>query len=77
MGANGTDGVLVIDCGECALEGTAACADCVVTWLVDREPGDAVVIDVAEVRALRALEHGGLVPTLRHAPRAAGDRGRC
>ena len=78
MGATGTDEVLVIDCGECVLEGTDACADCVVTWLVDREPGDAVVIDVAEVRALRALEQGGLVPTLRHARRtiAAADGSR-
>ena len=75
MGANGTDGPLVIDCADCVLEGTDACADCVVTWLVEREPGDAVVIDVAEVRALRALEQGGLVPTLRHRARAvAADR---
>jgi hypothetical protein len=70
MAETRTDDVLVIDCAECVLEGTDACADCVVTWLVDREPGDAVVIDVAEVRALRALELGGLVPSLRHTFRA-------
>ena len=75
MRATGTDEVLVIDCAECVLEGTDACGDCVVTWLVDREPGDAVVIDVAEVRALRALEHGGLVPTLRHTLRTSGGSG--
>jgi hypothetical protein len=62
----GRAAVLRIDCAECVLEGSEACADCVVTWLVGREPGTAVVIDVAEVRALRALEHGGLVPSLRH-----------
>lgn len=67
-----TDEPLVIDCATCALEDTEACGDCVVTWLVGREPGDAVVIDVAEVRAFRALEVGGLVPTLRHRPRASG-----
>jgi len=67
--------VLVIDCAECVLEGTDACSDCVVTWLVDREPGDAVVIDVAEVRALRALEVGGLVPTLRHTARGSRRSG--
>jgi len=66
---NGTDGVLVIDCAECALEHTDACEGCVVTWLVDRDPGTAVVIEAAEVRALRALEIGGLVPRLRHSPR--------
>ena len=75
MRATGTDDVLVIDCAECVLEGTDACGDCVVTWLVDREPGDAVVIDVAEVRALRALEHGGLVPMLRHTLRPAERSG--
>lgn len=63
------DGVLRIDCAACALEDTAACTDCVVTWLVEREPGEAVVIDVAEVRALRTLQQGGLVPELRHQAR--------
>ena len=63
------DGVLRIDCAACALEGTDACVDCLVTWLVDREPGVAVVIDVAEVRALRSLQEGGLVPRLRHRTR--------
>jgi hypothetical protein len=72
QGEPGDPGVLRIDCAECVLEGTEACADCVVTWLVDREPGEAVVIDVAEVRALRTLGEGGLVPRLRHRPRAAG-----
>lgn len=61
--------VLSIDCAACALEHTDACTDCVVTWLVDREPGEAVVIDVAEVRALRTLQEGGLVPQLRHRAR--------
>jgi hypothetical protein len=57
---------LSISCGECVMEGTAACSDCVVTFLLDREPGDAVVIDVTEARALRLLAQGGLAPTLRH-----------
>ena len=56
---------LRIDCDECVAQGTAACADCVVTHLC-REPGDAVVIDVEEARALRLLARGGLVPELRH-----------
>jgi Zn-finger protein len=69
MGTYGADGALVIDCAECALEHTDACHDCVVTWLVERDPTTAVVIDAAEVRALRALQAGGLVPTLLHSPR--------
>ena len=57
---------LTISCSECAMEGTAACEDCVVTFLCSREPGEAVVIDVDEIRALRLLERGGLAPALRH-----------
>ena len=58
--------VLRISCADCTMEGTDACADCVVTFLCSREPGEAVVIDVEEVRALRLLERGGLAPALRH-----------
>lgn len=57
---------LTIDCGRCQLRDTAACADCVVTFICSREPEEAVVVDVAEVRALRLLGGAGLVPELRH-----------
>lgn len=60
------DSSLFISCDECVMEGTSACEDCVVTFLCDRDPGDAVVIDVTEIRALRLLEQGGLAPALRH-----------
>jgi len=59
-----------IDCAECVMAGTAACTDCVVTFIVEREPGDAVVVDAEAERALRALGEGGLVPRLRHRSRA-------
>ena len=65
------DAVLRIDCAECVLENTDACADCVVTWLVDHGDHGVVVVDLSEVRALRALQHGGLVPELRHRRRHA------
>ena len=58
--------VLTIDCDECALEGTAACDDCVVTFLLGAERSTSVVIDMAEARAVRMLGDAGLVPTLRH-----------
>jgi hypothetical protein len=58
---------LTIDCGECVMAGTSACDDCIVSFIVGREPGDAVVIDAEEERALRTLSNGGLVPRLRHA----------
>jgi hypothetical protein len=58
---------LTIDCDDCRHQGTEVCADCVVTYLCDREADDAVVIDVAEIRAVRLLSAAGLVPGLRHA----------
>jgi len=60
-----------IDCDDCRMQQTAACADCVVSFIVGREPGDAVIIDVAEARAVRLLARAGLVPDLRHEPAAA------
>ena len=44
----------------------AMCDDCVVTFLVDRQPEDAVVVDADEARAVRLLERAGLVPGVRH-----------
>ena len=48
--------VLRISCDECLMQGSEVCADCVVTFLCTREPDDAVLVDVAEVRALRLLQ---------------------
>jgi hypothetical protein len=59
-------GSLVIDCDECVMRHTAACADCVVTALCGHEHGTALVVDAAEGRALRLLGSAGLVPVLRH-----------
>lgn len=56
---------LVIDCGQCAQQGTDRCNDCVVTFVLEREPEDAVVIDAHEARAMRLLEEAGLLPSLR------------
>jgi hypothetical protein len=64
--------VRTIDCDDCAMAHTSACDDCVVSFILRREPGDAVVIDAEEERALRALQSGGLVPELRHHPRRVG-----
>lgn len=61
---------LTIDCAECVMEGTGACGDCVVTFVVGRSPGDALIIDAAVERDLRALGSAGLVPDLRHRARA-------
>ena len=61
---------LTIDCDCCQLQGTDACDDCVVSFLLEREPDDAVVIDADEARAMRMLERAGLVPSLRFTSRA-------
>lgn len=60
---------LHIDCDECVMQGTEACDDCVVTFICSREPGEAVVVDVAEARAIRLLSGAGLLPELRHVRR--------
>jgi hypothetical protein len=61
---------LRIDCDECVMHDTDACSDCVVSFIVKRQPGDAIVVDVAEQRALKALGERGMVPRLRHRARA-------
>lgn len=60
---------MLIDCGECTMKNTAACDDCIVTFLLDRPEG-AVVFDVAEERALRVLGDSGLAPPNRFQPAA-------
>lgn len=57
---------LTIDCATCSQRHTSTCDDCMVTFFCSREPGDAVVIDLGEFRALKVLGDSGLVPPLRH-----------
>jgi len=57
---------LSLDCDTCVMRDSSACDDCVVSFIVRRDPGDAIVIDVDEARALRTLAGEGLVPRLRH-----------
>ncbi len=60
-----TDEVLTIDCDQCVMQHTDACDDCVVTFLCTPREQQAVVVDVAEARALRLLADTGLAPPLR------------
>jgi len=57
---------MTIDCGTCTRQNTPTCDDCVVNFIVNREPEEAVVIDVAEFSALKRLQSAGLVPDLLH-----------
>lgn len=60
------DQVVHIDCDACALQGSEACGDCVVSFLLDLEERRPVVVDLAEARAMRVLGDAGLAPPLRH-----------
>lgn len=67
---------IVIDCSTCVMFESAHCAECMVTYLCSdateqlhlepRPETTAVVFDLAELRAMKALSEAGLVPTLRH-----------
>jgi hypothetical protein len=55
-----------IDCTDCSHRQTAVCDDCVVSFIIGRQPDDAIVVDADEARAVRLLEQAGLVPGVRH-----------
>jgi len=56
------DEPLTIDCDECAAQHTDACADCVVSFIVGREPGKPIEFERGEANAMRLLADAGLVP---------------
>ncbi len=60
-----------VSCDDCARQRSAACEDCLVSFVLRCEPNDAVVIGADEARAVRLLARAGLVPSLRFASRAA------
>ena len=57
---------LSVSCNDCEFDGTDTCNDCVVSFLLNREPEDAIVFDASVARAVRLLNGVGLVPELRH-----------
>ncbi|HVL80736.1 MAG TPA: hypothetical protein VM840_03990 [Actinomycetota bacterium] len=57
---------MLIDCDECQMQGTHHCDDCIVTVLMRADdPGDAIVFDAEEERAVRTMASVGLVPEIR------------
>ena len=72
QGRPASEPTFTIDCDQCCMQGTDACGDCVVTYVCSREPGDALIVDLGEYRALEMLAESGLVPTLRHQRRRSG-----
>lgn len=61
-----TTSSLIISCDDCVMAASDACADCIVTFLCEREPDEAVIIDADEARAVRLLSRVGLTGGLRH-----------
>lgn len=61
---------MVIECANCVQQGTGDCEDCLVSFVLGRDPDDAVVIDAQEARAVRLLEGAGLLPKLRYQEQA-------
>lgn len=57
---------MLIDCESCAMRETAACEDCVVTYLLDEAPVD---LTEKQTTALVNLAEQGLVPGLKLVPR--------
>lgn len=66
-----SEDTLTVDCATCVARSTAACGDCLVTFICDRRPEEAVVLSLDEVRTMRLLADAGLVPSLRHSERSA------
>ncbi len=55
---------MLISCDDCRKQGTDACNDCVVTYILDK-PGGAVVFDAEQERAIREMARAGLLPDVR------------
>lgn len=65
MSENWESTELVLDCSDCAMQGTTACEDCVVSYVLDGSKG-ALVFDVEQERALRSMSGAGLLPEVRY-----------
>jgi hypothetical protein len=59
-------GPLEVDCNTCVMKDTDACDDCLVSFICDRDPQEAVIITIDELRSMRSLNQAGLVPGLKH-----------
>jgi len=64
---------MLISCDDCRMQGTDACSDCVVSFILDKPEG-AVVFDAAQERAIREMSRAGLLPDVRWQARPDGPR---
>jgi len=63
--ANASKDSITVDCDSCRGRELGDCQDCVVSFILGREPDDALIIDAEEARAVRLLGSAGLLPPLR------------
>lgn len=61
---------MLIDCNDCRMQDTAACEDCVVTFVL-HEADQPVSIDREHAEVLELLAEEGMVPGLRLVRRSA------
>jgi len=64
------DRCLTISCDDCSKQCSAACDDCVVTFVLREErddvPDDGLMLDIDQIRVVRLLGKAGLVPDLKY-----------
>lgn len=60
---------LTISCDNCSMQCSAACDDCVVTFLLrdgaDHHEHETLVLDLEQARVVRMFGNAGLVPDLK------------
>jgi hypothetical protein len=61
---------MLIDCNDCCMQDTAACEDCVVSFVL-HDADQPVAIDTHHAEVLEMLAEEGLVPGLRLIRRSA------
>lgn len=59
---------MLVDCDQCVMQHTDACSDCVVTAILQIQPGP-LDLEEPEVTALESMAELGLVPNLRLVPK--------
>jgi hypothetical protein len=65
---------MIIDCGDCVMQHTSACDDCIVSILLEQMPHETPLdLGGAEAEALSNLAEAGLVAPLRLVPRVDGS----
>ncbi len=63
-----TDRRLTISCDDCSMQCTAACGECVVTFVLRDEVSEhePLILDIEQARVVRLFEKAGMVPDLKY-----------